>query len=193
MDNNIKEAKISDLIPDDKNNNKGTEFGNHLIEKSIQKFGAGRSILIDKNNRIIAGNKTIENATSVGIEKLIIVETTGDTVVAVKRTDINLDSTIGREMALADNATAKANIKWDEEQIKAITEEFDIVPDDWGLNIENGESINLDSFFEENMEPKNEKFKITLEYTNEEYELVMEALSKHEGTKEQIIYKLLGL
>lgn len=193
MDNNIKEAKISDLIPDDKNNNKGTEFGNHLIEKSIQKFGAGRSILIDKNNRIIAGNKTIENATSVGIEKLIIVETTGDTVVAVKRTDINLDSTIGREMALADNATAKANIKWDEEQIKAITEEFDIVPDDWGLNIGNGESINLDSFFEENMEPKNEKFKITLEYTNEEYELVMEALSKHNGTKEQIIYKLLGL
>jgi hypothetical protein len=52
-----KTLKIKDLIPDDKNFNKGTEFGNSLIEKSFRKFGAGRSILLDKNNRIIAGNK----------------------------------------------------------------------------------------------------------------------------------------
>ena len=53
-------AKISDLIYDDKNFNKGSEYGNSLIEKSLRKFGAGRSILIDKNNRIIAGNKSVE-------------------------------------------------------------------------------------------------------------------------------------
>lgn len=46
-------TKISELVPDDKNFNKGSEFGNSLIEKSFRKFGAGRSILIDKNNRII--------------------------------------------------------------------------------------------------------------------------------------------
>jgi hypothetical protein len=39
--------KISDLTPDDKNYNKGSEFGNSLIEKSLRKFGAGRSILIE--------------------------------------------------------------------------------------------------------------------------------------------------
>ena len=60
--------KIKELIQDDKNFNKGTEFGNSLIEKSFRKFGAGRSILIDKNNRIIAGNKSVENAMSIGIE-----------------------------------------------------------------------------------------------------------------------------
>ena len=41
--------KISDLIPDKKNFNKHTEFGTSLLENSLRKFGAGRSILIDKN------------------------------------------------------------------------------------------------------------------------------------------------
>lgn len=100
-------------MPDDKNYNKGNEFGNSLIEKSLRKLGAGRSILLDKNNRIISGNKTIENAASIGLEDIIVVETTGKQIVAVKRTDLDLDSKMGREMALADNATAKANIEWD--------------------------------------------------------------------------------
>ncbi len=69
--------KIKELIQDDKNFNKGTEFGNSLIEKSFRKFGAGRSILIDKNNRIIAGNKSVENAMSIGIEDVQIIESDG--------------------------------------------------------------------------------------------------------------------
>lgn len=119
-----KQLKISDLVPDDKNYNKGNEFGNSLIEKSLRKNGAGRSILLDKNNRIIAGNKTIENAGSIGMEDIIVVETTGNQIVAVKRTDIDLDSKKGREMALADNATAKANIEWD----------FDALDTDWTVD-----------------------------------------------------------
>ena len=114
--------KISELIPDDKNYNQGNEFGNSLIEKSLRKNGAGRSILIDKNNRIIAGNKTVENAASIGLEDLLIVESDGTKIIAVKRTDIDLDSKAGREMALADNATSKANIVWNHENLK----------DDWG-------------------------------------------------------------
>ena len=56
----IKKTKIEDLIPDDLNFNKGTQFGQSMIEKSLRTFGAGRSILLDKNNKIIAGNKTTE-------------------------------------------------------------------------------------------------------------------------------------
>ena len=55
-----KHIKISELIPDDKNFNKGSQFGNSLIEKSFTKFGAGRSILLDKNNRIIAGTNLLK-------------------------------------------------------------------------------------------------------------------------------------
>ena len=40
----IKEGKIADLIQDDRNLNKGTEEGRKLIEKSLRKFGAGRSV-----------------------------------------------------------------------------------------------------------------------------------------------------
>lgn len=129
----MSKLKLSDLTPDDKNYNKGSEFGNSLIEKSLRKFGAGRSILLDKNNRIIAGNKTIENAGAVGLEDIIVVETTGNQIVAVKRTDIDLDSKIGRELALADNASAKASITWDEDIIKQDWQIEEVK--DWGIDI----------------------------------------------------------
>lgn len=67
----IKEAKLQDLIQDDRNLNKGTELGQELIEKSLREFGAGRSILIDKNNRIIAGNKTHDNAKLAGLDDVL--------------------------------------------------------------------------------------------------------------------------
>lgn len=129
------ETSVEKLIPDNKNFNKGTEYGQHLIEESLRKFGAGRSILLDKNNRIIAGNKTIENAAIVGLDNVIIVETDGNQIVAVKRKDIDLDSAKGRELALADNATSKANLAWDMDIITEQAERFAIDPEDWGVSM----------------------------------------------------------
>lgn len=131
--NKVVEAKIGQLVPDDKNLNKHTEFGTSLLEKSVTKFGLGRSILLDKNNRIIAGNGITETAGANGLEDVLIVETTGDKLVAVKRTDIDLDSKEGRELALADNATANANLSWDVPNMEAVTAEFDISPQEWGV------------------------------------------------------------
>lgn len=130
------EASIDSLIPDDKNFNKGTEFGEHLMDESLRKFGLGRSILIDKNNRIIAGNKTAEKAADIGFDNVIIVETNGNSLVAVKRTDIDLDSTKGRELALADNATSKANLSFNTDLIMQEAEKFDFDPEDWGIPME---------------------------------------------------------
>lgn len=138
--------KLSDLIPDNKNFNKGSEFGNSLIEKSFRKFGAGRSILIDKNDRIIAGNKSVENFGAIGGENVLIVETDKDTIVAVKRNDIDLDTPEGREMALADNATAKANIVWDAEVIEATIEEA--VCEEWGVELSKEEPEAKEDDFE---------------------------------------------
>lgn len=136
----IKETKIDTLIPDNLNANKGTQYGLHLIEKSFRELGAGRSILLDKNNRIIAGNKSIEAAASIGLENIIIVETTGDQIVAVKRKDIDLDSQKGRELALADNSTSKANLDWDAEAVQQITQQWEIKPEDWGVRVEISEN-----------------------------------------------------
>lgn len=130
---------MSELVQDNRNLNKGTEKGKELIGKSLRQFGAGRSVLIDKNNRIIAGNKTHENAVELGMDDVIVVETDGSKLVAVKRTDIDLDTKKGREMALADNATVKVDLEWDAEELNAITEDFDIDMDEWGFEMSNEE------------------------------------------------------
>lgn len=128
---------IRDIIPDDHNFNKGTEKGREMIEKSFRELGAGRSILLDKNNRIIAGNKSQQAAIATGITKVRIVDTDGDEIVAVRRRDVDLDSKVGRELAFADNATQQVSLAWDEAELQAVqadVEGFDI--DDFGFDIE---------------------------------------------------------
>lgn len=145
--------KSTDLISDDKNFNKGSDIGAEMIRKSFQKFGAGRSILLDKNNRIIAGNKSVEYS---GIEDVLIIESDGSQLIAVKRTDIDLDSQQGREMALADNASAKANIVFDAELVEA---ELGVaVCDEWL----GGKNTTIQNDDEQEFEPGNSESKIPL-------------------------------
>ena len=127
------ETNIESLVPDNKNFNKGTEYGDRLMDESLRRFGLGRSILIDKNNRIIAGNKTAEKAADIGFTDVVVVEVDGNQLVAVKRKDIDLDSAKGRELALADNATGKANLCFDTDLIMQEAEKFDFDPEDWGV------------------------------------------------------------
>jgi len=149
MEEKVTRGKLHDLIQDDRNLNKGTERGQQLIEKSLREFGAGRSILLDKNNRIIAGNKTHKNAELAGLDDVIIVETDGTELVAVKRTDVDLDTKQGREMALADNATVKVDLQWDTEQLESVAEDFDIDTDEWGAIPISIEQASIDGFFNE--------------------------------------------
>lgn len=114
----ITETNIETLRQDDKNFNKGTKRGAIMMKHSIETLGLGRSILLDKDNNIIAGNKTQETAKELGIDNVVIVETDGTKVVAVKRTDLSLNSKKGREMALADNKTAQENIDLDYVRMK---------------------------------------------------------------------------
>ena len=128
---------IRDIIPDSHNFNAGTEKGREMIEKSFRELGAGRSILLDKNNRIIAGNKSQQAAIATGITKVRIVDTEGDEIVAVRRRDVDLDSKVGRELAFADNATQQVSLAWDETELQAVqadVEGFDIA--DFGFDIE---------------------------------------------------------
>jgi hypothetical protein len=180
-------TKISELIPDDKNFNTGSEYGNSLIEKSFRKFGAGRSILIDKNNRIIAGNKSIQNAGAIGMEDVQVVESDGKRIIAVKRTDIDLDTPEGRELALADNATAKANIVFDAELVEAELGEAEC--EEWGIGKEGNQFTNR----ELNNADLDSPMTIKLEYPEDEYFRVKEALSEIAKTPEQAVWKLLKL
>ena len=99
---NIEVVSIDDLIQDDHNFNKGNEQGQQLMERSFKELGAGRSILLDRNGNIIAGNKSQQAAIAAGIKRVRVIETTGDELVAVKRTDVDIDSAEGRKMAYLD-------------------------------------------------------------------------------------------
>lgn len=134
--------KITDLKFDDKNFNKGTSYGKSLMEKSLQKFGAGRSILADKNLKIIAGNKTAESFGELGLEDVEIVQTDGTKLIVVQRIDIDLDTPQGREMALADNQTAKVNIEFDYDMLEA--EINDATLEEWDIKIEDEADEELD-------------------------------------------------
>lgn len=175
MAEQLKQGKVHDLIQDDRNLNKGTERGRELIEKSLRQFGAGRSILVDKNNRIIAGNKTHANAEAAGIDDAVIVETDGKKLVVVKRTDIDLNTKQGREMALADNATVKVDLAWDTEQLESVANDFDIETEDWDVStmtkIDKARAEGLDIDFEY-------KIEVSLNDEREQEELYNELTQK---------------
>ena len=120
--------KLADLTPDPNNANLGTERGMSLLETSLAQFGAGRSILVDKHGKIIAGNKTAETAGSLGMDDVIVVETDGTKVVAVQRTDLDLDNDIkARELAYADNRISELDLNWDLEKLqKDLAEGIDL-------------------------------------------------------------------
>ena len=111
---------IEELAQDAHNFNKGNEQGQQLMERSFKELGAGRSILLDRNGNIIAGNKSQKAAIAAGIKRVRVIETTGDELVAVKRTDVDIDSAEGRKMAYLDNLTTQVNLTWDETELEAV-------------------------------------------------------------------------
>ena len=109
---------LSELTPDPRNANKGTERGRNALEHSLRSYGAGRSILLDKHGTIIAGNKTAETAADIGIDEVVVVETDGNKVVAVKRTDLDLaKDPAARELAYADNRVSELDLDFDPQAI----------------------------------------------------------------------------
>jgi hypothetical protein len=186
-------TKISDLIPDANNYNKGTEFGSGLIAKSIQKNGLGRSLLLDKNGKVIAGNKTLEGTVAAGFndEDIIVVKTDGTKLVVVQRTDLDLDTRRGKEMALADNATGKANLSWDYEALGADFQMDEL--ESWGVFAEN---VNSEDYSDKNKEVDVDGLEslmtISLKYEADEYWKIKEQLSHIAATPEKAVWKLLG-
>lgn len=59
-----------------------------LIRKSLEECGAGRSILLDKDDVIIAGNGVYEQAQGLGL-KVRIIESDGSELIAIKRKDLS--------------------------------------------------------------------------------------------------------
>lgn len=114
-----KAIKINSLKFDDKNFNKGTEYGDQLLTKSIEKFGFREGATLDKNNVLIGGNKRVAKAGEKGFEDVVIIDADPTKVYALKYSDVDINTPQGRELALALNQTARKNIVLDAEVIEA--------------------------------------------------------------------------
>jgi DNA modification methylase len=122
------------LTPDRENANEGTQRGRGLLEKSLRQLGAGRSILTDKDGNVIAGNKTLETAADIDLPVRII-ETDGNELVVVKRTDLDLYSETdkrARQLAYADNKISEVDLAWKPDQIAVDFEPLELK--EWGFD-----------------------------------------------------------
>jgi DNA modification methylase len=114
----VRVIPIAQLILDEKNANNGTERGRELLGKSLETYGAGRSVVVDRNNRVIAGNKTLEAARIAGFESIALIETDGSSLVAVRRGDLDLKKDKkARELAIADNRVGEVGLEWNPEAL----------------------------------------------------------------------------
>lgn len=111
---------IEDLAPDKRNANKGTQRGRGMVEASLREVGAGRSIVTDKDGRVIAGNKTLEAASDIGL-RIRTVESDGNDLIVVQRTDLDLSDDTGkaRKLAYYDNRAGQVGLDWDAEVLLA--------------------------------------------------------------------------
>ena len=119
--------KLAELTYDNLNANRGTKRGAALLENSLREYGAGRSILLDRNGKIIAGNKTVEQAGSIGLDDVVVVQTDGTKLVAVQRTDLDLDrDPRAKALAIADNRVGQVDLEWDPRVLADLSEEIDL-------------------------------------------------------------------
>ena len=118
-------SSLGQLKSDHKNARRRTDRSTGLIKESLERYGAARSIVIDEDNRILAGNGTVDGAKAAGIKNVRIIETDGTEIIAVKRTGLTEEEKVG--LALADNRTADLS-EWDQEMLHRLSEEHDLEP-----------------------------------------------------------------
>ena len=118
-------TSVKDLKSDHKNARRRTDRSASLIAESLKRYGAARSIVIDEDGRILAGNGTVEGAKKAGIDKLRIIEAEGDELIAVRRAGLTEDQKVG--LALADNRSSDLS-EWDNEMLRQLSEEHDLTP-----------------------------------------------------------------
>ena len=175
--------KLKDIKPNPNNPRVLRDDKFQKLKQSITEFPkmlSLRPMVIDENNVVLGGNMRLRALQELGFTDV-------EDAWVKRSSDLTEDEK--KRFIIADNV---AFGEWDWDTLANDWEVVDL--EAWGLEIPQfNQDINLDDFFEENNEEKEEKFKITLEYTQDDYNEVNEALKNHSGSKEQIIFKLLGL
>ena len=107
---------IKDLVPDPKNRRRHNPKNIGMVSDALREVGAARSIVIDEDNVILAGNGVTDACAEAGITRLRVIEADGNELIAVRRR--GLTEAQKRALAIYDNRTAEL-ATWDLEQLRA--------------------------------------------------------------------------
>ena len=196
--------KISEMISNDRNPRTITEEDVEVLKTSILEspsFMELRPIILDKFGIIQGGNQRFKACEELGLTEVPFDVYTEERYKKDLQARKELAEKKGKkfikpsykkmckEFVIKDNLNAG---KFDNEMIIEDWELDDVRS--WGMEIYKPEEVNLDSFFEEdNSEQKELKNKIVLEYSEQDFEIINNKLNSMDGSKENIIWQILGL
>lgn len=146
---------MSDIKFDSRNYRIHDDKNKELIAKSLDECGAGRSIVIDNDNEIIAGNGIYE---AWGDRPVKVIETDGSELVVVKRTDLQRSDFKRDKLAIMDNTTSDSS-KMDIPLLQVDFPDIELL-NEMGVEIPKfemsdiGQEQNFDDIVEKQKEPK---------------------------------------
>lgn len=152
------------------------------LVKSIQEFPEMldiRPIVVNGDMVVLGGNMRYKACKEAGLKEIPIIMAD------------HLTEEQAKQFIIKDNVSGG---EWDWEMLHKDWNIEEVK--EWGVDVWTPASdINLDDFFSEDnqKEEKEQKFQIVLDYTEEEYNMVIEKFSDIGGTKESVVFKLLGL
>jgi hypothetical protein len=179
----VKERKVTELISAEYNPRIINEEELKQLQDSIKRFGLVEPILVNVNKQrkdiIISGHQRLKACVTLDMSVVPCIE---------------LDLTLDKEKELNVRMN-KAGGRFD---VDMLVEHFDkeVLLDIGFKEFEfTNTDVSIDNLFEDvdDYKPKEETNKIILEYTDEEHQLVLDKLAELDGTKEEIVFKLLGL
>jgi hypothetical protein len=109
-------SSLRELKADPENRRRHNPRNLEMLRASLQDVGASRSIVIDEEGTILAGNGVVDAAIAQGLDRVQIIDASGDTIIAVRRSGLSAEQK--RALAIYDNRTAEL-AEWAPDQLRA--------------------------------------------------------------------------
>lgn len=172
----IKKARIDQIKTNDSNpriikDDKFTKLVNSI--KNFPEMLKIRPIVVDENMVVLGGNMRLRACIEAGLTEVPIDQVTDWTEEQKK------------EFIIKDNVGFG---EWDWDILANDWEVQNL--NDWGLEVWNQQDYDVEDFFTEEQE-KVPSYKIVLEYSENDFNEVIDAFDEREGSKEDIVLKLL--
>lgn len=188
------------LLSEDENPRLHTKRNLDDIGESIEEFGLIRSIGIDEENTVLVGNGTTTASKLKNKKKVIVVDSNGDYLVAVRRK--NLSPEQKEKAIIADNRTNETS-RWNSDVLIRMMDKFQST-DHTGWHAEEFQHYKethefdeseFDHFFQddESGEDQTGKMNLRLSFTEDDGNKVIEELKKVDKDLSEALLKILKL